>query len=418
MRPDLTVKLGSLELKNPIVAGSGPLTHSYTNLKNAVKAGFGAIATKTCTSTEYFRSYPRMEEYLIDFETRKDNVWYKPPFWALYHRDHLQHQDPEAWCQTLAKIAKTCKENDCRLIGSIEGGNDLDAWKKLGKMHEEIGCDALELNYCCPHPQVISTEYTKKSPVGCWTGKDPVLAANIVRELKKVVKIPIFPKLTPEAEDPSLIAAAVKEAGGDGVTCLSRNLSLRIDVETGKALGYSYCSTSGPGTKEFSMRWVAKIAQDVVMPVMGANGPVKWQDFIEFMMAGANAVQTCSAVMIYGYKYVGELLEEMTKFLVRKAYRGAQEVVGLALPVGVGADIPKKFKARYAVIDDEKCIKCRRCLAVCFYSGLKAEKKKLFADQARCVGCGLCQWVCPYEAITYKERASEEEYLKALRSEI
>ena len=418
MKPDLTVKLANLELKNPVVAASGPVTHSYNNLRKAIEAGFGAIVTKTCTSTEYFRSYPRMEEYLLDFETRKDNVWYKPNYWSLYHRDHLQHQDPEVWCETISKISKLCKENDCTLIGSVEAGNDIASWKKLSKMHEEAGCDALELNYCCPHPQVVSVEYTKQSPVGCWTGKDPVLASNIVQEVKKVVHVPIFPKLTPEAEDPSMIAAAIKEAGGDGVTCLSRNLSLQIDIETGKAIGYSYCSSSGPGTKEFSIRWVAKISQDVGIPIMGGNGPVKWEDFIEFMMAGANTVQTCSAVMIYGYKYVAELLKGMTNFLRHKGYRGAQEIVGLALPLGVGADIPKKFKARYAVVDDEKCINCRRCLAVCFYSSLKAEKKKVFADKDRCAGCGLCQWVCPYNAIVYKERVNEEEYLQALRREL
>jgi dihydroorotate dehydrogenase/NAD-dependent dihydropyrimidine dehydrogenase PreA subunit len=417
MNIDLRVRLGDLELKNPLIAGSGPLTHSYNNLKNAVEAGFGGIVTKTCTSTEYFRSYPRMEEYLLDFETKKDKVWYKPPYWSLYHRDHLQHQDPEAWCEILSRISKLCRENDCILIGSIEAEQDIAWWKKLAKMHEEAGCDALELNYCCPHPQVISEEYTTKTPVGAWTGKDPNLAANIVRELKKEVRIPCFPKLTPEAEDPSMIAAAVKGAGANGVTCLSRNLSLRIDIETGKAIGYSYCSSSGPGTKEFSLRWVAKIAQEVVMPIMGANGPVKWQDFIEFMMAGANAVQTCSAIMIYGYKYVGELLKEMTKFLNRKGYESAQEIVGLALPLGIGADIPKKFKAKYAVIDEENCTKCRRCLVVCYYSSLKAEKKRVLVEEDRCVGCGLCQWVCPYDVITYKERTNEEEYLRALRSE-
>jgi MinD superfamily P-loop ATPase len=91
--------------------------------------------------------------------------------------------------------------------------------------------------------------------------------------------------------------------------------------------------------------------------------------------------------------------------------------VGLALPLGIGADIPKKFKAKYAVIDEENCTKCRRCLVVCYYSSLKAEKKKVFVEKDRCVGCGLCQWVCPYEAIMYKERTNEEEYLRALRSE-
>lgn len=416
MRPNLKVKLGNLELKNPLILGSGPLTHSYGNIKKAIEAGFGAIVTKTCSSSEYFRSYPRPEEYLLEFETRKDNVWYKPNFWALYLRTGFQHQEPEVWCETLSKVSNLCKTNDCIMIGSIEAENDIASWKRLAKMHEAVGCDALELNFCCPHPQVVSEEYTKKTPMGAVVGKDPNLSAAIIRELKKTVRIPIFPKLTPLSEDPSLIALAIKEAGGDGVTCLSRNLALRIDIETGKAIGYTYCTTSGPGTKEFSIRWVAKIAQEVKMPIMGANGPVKWPDFIEFMMAGANAVQTCSAMMIYGYKYAGELLKGMEKFLARKGYN-AQEIVGLALPVGVGADIPKKFKPRYAFIDEKKCVDCKRCLAVCFYHSLGAERKKVFVDKDRCVGCGLCQWVCPYKAIAYKERANEEEYLKALQRE-
>jgi dihydropyrimidine dehydrogenase (NAD+) subunit PreA len=412
---DLTVKLANLELKNPLIAASGPLTHSSTTLKKAIESGFGAIVTKTCTHTPYFRSYPRMEEYLVDFPTKKDNVWYKPDYWALYHRDHLQHQEPEKWVATIAAAMKLAKANDCKVIGSIEAGGDLDAWVKLAQMHQQAGVDGLELNFCCPHPMVVSKSYEKGNPVGAWTGKDPVLGASIVKAIKAKVNLPIFPKLTPEAEDPAAIAAALKEAGAAGVTCISRNLALRIDIENAKTLGYSYCSTSGPGTKEFSLRWVAKVASEVGMPIMGGNGPAKWQDFIEFMMGGANAVQTCSAVMIYGYKYVKELLKDMEKFMDLKGYKSASELVGLVIPLQPTSDIPKKIPAKFGVIDNEKCIGCGRCPHVCFYDALTMKGKKANVDPDHCVGCGLCQFVCPYEAIDYQNRNSEDEYLAALR---
>jgi dihydroorotate dehydrogenase/Pyruvate/2-oxoacid:ferredoxin oxidoreductase delta subunit len=406
-------------LKNPLVAGSGPLTHSSANLKKAIESGFGAIVTKTCTSNPYFRTYPRMDEYLMDFPVKADNVRFKPDYWALYQRDHLQHLEPELWVEVISKAMPLAKANDCKVLGSIEGGSDLKAWVELAKMHEQAGVDGLELNFCCPHPMIVSKEYEKQNPVGAWTGKDPVLGASIVSAIKAAgVKLPVFPKLTPEAEDPSAIAAALKAAGAEGVTCLSRNLSLRIDIEKGQALGYSYCSTSGPGTKEFALRWVAKVASEVGIAVMGANGPVKWQDFIEFMMGGANAVQSCSAVMIYGFRYVKELLRGMEQFMDRKGYKSADELVGLALPIKPTAEIPTTIPARFAVITEKECNGCTRCLDVCYYNAISVKAKKAKVDADYCVGCGLCQFVCPSKGITYQNRASEAEYVAALRRSV
>ncbi|CEP66860.1 Aldolase-type TIM barrel [Moorella glycerini] len=416
---DLSVELAGLRFKNPVVAASGPIAHSSTTLEKAIKSGLGGVVTKTCTATPYFRTYPRMEEYLLDFELDPHRIFAHPKGWALYHRDHLQHQDPEVWVKIIKEKMPLAKEYDCRIIGSIEGGLDANEWKKLAKMHAEAGVEALELNCCCPHPGVVSTQYQAGSSgaVGASVGKNAEAVAKAVKAVKEVTGLPVFVKLTPEAEDPAYIAKVAQEAGADGATIISRNLSLRIDIETGKAIGYTYCSTSGPGTKEFSMRWVAATAQLCNIPILASNGPVEPEDFIEFMMAGATVVETCTALMVYGYRYVKEILKGMEEFLDRKGYN-ARDIIGMALPLGPSSDIPVKFKAKYGVVDRDKCNGCKRCEEACFYDALRIENRKSIIDPDRCVGCGFCQYLCPQKAISYLERASEEEYIAALHKSL
>jgi dihydroorotate dehydrogenase/ferredoxin len=303
------------------------------------------------------------------------------------------------------------------VIGSIEGGTDTEAWKHLARIHEEAGVDAFELNFCCPHPSVVSVEYTcGKSAMGMATGKSMEAAVSAVKAVKSVSNLPIFFKLTPEAEDPAAIARACCDAGAAGATVISRNLSLNIDIETAEVIGYGFCSTSGPGTKELSLRWVAATKM-LGVPILGSNGPVEPADFVEFMMAGATCVQSCTALMVYGYRYVKEIIEWMNDFLDRKGW-SAMEIIGKALPVGFSAEVPKLFKAKYGVVDHEKCNGCKRCEEVCFYGAISISEHKMSISPNRCVGCNFCHYLCPQEAISYAERDSEEGYVAALRANV
>jgi dihydroorotate dehydrogenase/Pyruvate/2-oxoacid:ferredoxin oxidoreductase delta subunit len=415
---NLSVAIGELKFKNPILNASGPIAHGSAQMERAIRSGLGGVVTKTCTSTPYFRTYPRMEEYLLNFKVDPKNVWaHDTGNWRLYHRDHLQHQEPEVWAGIIKKLMPLAREHDCRVIGSIEGGTDMEAWKYLAKIHEEAGVDAFEINCCCPHPSVVSLEYTYgKSAIGMATGKSMEATVNAVKAVKSVSKLPMFVKLTPEAEDPTAIAKAAFDAGAAGATVISRNLALNIDIETAKIIGYGYCSTSGPGTKELALRWVAATKM-LGVPILGSNGPVEPADFIEFMMAGATCVQSCTALMVYGYRYVEEILKWMNEFLDRRGL-SAKEIIGKALPVGFSVEVPKLFKAKYGEVDHKKCNGCKRCEEACFYEAINISEHKMSINPNRCVGCNFCHYLCPQQAISYTERDSEEGYVAALRANV
>jgi dihydroorotate dehydrogenase (NAD+) catalytic subunit len=193
---------------------------------------------------------------------------------------------------------KEVKQSGTRipLIASVYGFSTAD-FVKVGKVVAEAGADALELNVSCPHVKETGAEI----------GQNQDLVAEVVREMKKNVKKPVFVKLTPNVADVAGVARAA-----------------------GPILANKFGGLSGPAIKPIAVRCVYEIYREVDVPIVGCGGVTSWQDAIEFMLAGASAVQIGTAIATRGLGVFKLVSRGINIYLKRKGFRGVKEIVGLS----------------------------------------------------------------------------------------
>jgi Pyruvate/2-oxoacid:ferredoxin oxidoreductase delta subunit len=193
---------------------------------------------------------------------------------------------------------------------------------------------------------------------------------------------------------------------------------MRIDIETGKPVNYGPCAGTAPAIKAHTLRWIADISMATGLPVLGGRGATRWDDIIEFMMAGAAGVEMCSPVMLQGLGSVKKHLQGVEAFLERKRIDSIESIRGRALKhVLSSQQMIDDVKALYAEVDLLKCIGCHRCLDVCVYDAIQRLPKKARITRERCAGCTLCSQVCPVAAIDMHARDNDADHFKALAGE-
>jgi dihydropyrimidine dehydrogenase (NAD+) subunit PreA len=243
-------------------------------------------------------------------------------------------------------------------------------------------------------------------------------------------------KLTPNTGDIVEAGQAAVTGGGDGISLINTVKSIiGVDLERmvpiprvgdGSSNG-GYC---GPAVKPIALHMVAALARDPIagkVPISGIGGISNWRDAAEFIALGATNVQVCTAVMHYGYRIVGDMIEGLSSFLDRHGMKSVKELRGRA----VGAykewgelDLNYKLVAK---IDAQSCIGCQLCVTACndgahqcIFTGPEDRDRPPHAhthgraiapkplpigklagdrvpwiDEPECVGCNLCQMVCP-----------------------
>jgi len=168
--------------------------------------------------------------------------------------------------------------------------------------------------------------------------------------------------------------------------------------------------------KPISMRWVSEIAGACDFAVMGCRGAVTWDDAVEFLMAGADAVQYCSPIMIRGLGYVKEMIRDMNAFMDRKGYASVESIKDMARKQCYSnRDLMEKVEPLYANVDYSRCVGCKRCEASCWYDAIHVYKKAVI-DKTKCAGCSLCSQLCPVNAIYMKQREDRADHFKAMAS--
>ncbi|MEW5761378.1 MAG: 4Fe-4S binding protein, partial [Candidatus Thermoplasmatota archaeon] len=148
--------------------------------------------------------------------------------------------------------------------------------------------------------------------------------------------------------------------------------------------GTGYGWLSGQAIRPIALRFVYEIAKNVKIPVIGVGGIYSGEDAVEFIMAGASAVQICTAAILKGPKIFGQVAQELRKFLENHGYGSIDDIKGIAL----------KRKAKKLVpIVNENCTGCGLCESSCPYGAIKIEKIAKI-DEKKCFGCGLCVSRC------------------------
>ena len=183
------------------------------------------------------------------------------------------------------------------------------------------GVVAYELNISCPNVKG-----------GMLFGSDPGLAAEVTRAVRGTTDLPIIVKLTPNAPDVVAVARAVEEAGADGLTAINTVLGMRIDTNKRRPiLGTGSGGLSGPAIRPIAVHITYQVAQAVAIPIIGAGGITSAQDALEFLMAGASAVQVGTATFADPTAPL-RVIEGLASYVRSQGLGSIRDVIGAALP--------------------------------------------------------------------------------------
>jgi dihydroorotate dehydrogenase (NAD+) catalytic subunit len=302
MQPNVAIDVAGLHLRNPIMLAAGVLGLSGASLRSAWDSGAGAVVTKSLglkPRTGY--SNPT----LVDVGCGFLNAMGLPNPGVKEFVDEV-------------KIAK--KGDEILLVASVFGESPQN-FAEAASVMEDVGVDGIELNVSCPHVKAAGMEI----------GQDPTILKNVVKAVKKAVKIPVFTKLTPNTSHIKDLARTVEHAGGDGIVAVNTLRAMAIDVETGRPiLGNKIGGLSGPALKPVALRCVYEIAQTVDIPVIGCGGVTSWRDAIEFLLAGARAVQIGSAIAYKDLAVFNEVVTGVGEYLQRKECGEVEDIIGLS----------------------------------------------------------------------------------------
>ena len=213
------------------------------------------------------------------------------------------------------------------VIVNVAGYSVADYVFVVETLAETPGVVAFELNISCPNVKG-----------GMLFGFDPVLAGDVTRAVRETTDLPIIVKLTPNAPDVVAVARACEEAGADALTAINTVLGMRIDVAKRRpVLGTRSGGLSGPAIRPIAVHLTYQVAQAVSIPIIGAGGVTDAHDALEFLMAGASAVQVGTATFADPLAPL-RVIEGLAAFVKQQSLSSIRDIIGTALPIRPGDD--------------------------------------------------------------------------------
>jgi dihydroorotate dehydrogenase (NAD+) catalytic subunit len=202
------------------------------------------------------------------------------------------------------------------LVGSVE-----DEFEFMVKQFEGIKVVAYELNLSCPHVEKVGLE----------VGDDPNLVTKIVKRIKSTTKVPVIAKVGLGTTNYLDTVGAAIDGGADAITAINTIRAMGIDVETQRPLlSHKIGGLSGAAIKPVAVRCVYEIASEYDIPVIGCGGVSSWDDAVEFILAGASAVQVGSAIGDKWLDVFSDINDGIANYMKKKGFSKIQEMVGLA----------------------------------------------------------------------------------------
>jgi dihydroorotate dehydrogenase (NAD+) catalytic subunit len=300
----MTVNLGRLKLKNPVITASGTFGYGeeYSDYVDLNK--LGAIVVKGLSlKPRLGNPPPRIMETTG----------------GMLNAVGLQNIGVDVFIEE--KLPFLLKY-DTAVIANIYG-ETYDEYKKVAKkLSAAKGVHALEVNISCPN--------VKKGGVSF--GSDPKVAARVTQVVKEETSLPVIVKLTPNVTDIAAIAQAVEKAGADAISLINTLTGMAIDLKTRKPrLRNITGGLSGPAIKPVALRMVWEVVQKVSIPVIGIGGIMTAEDALEFLILGARAVQIGTANFINPHATM-EIIEGIQDYLTANRIKDINAIIGTFQP--------------------------------------------------------------------------------------
>lgn len=395
---DLSVSLGPLELKNPMVAASALTTKTIERAKRAEACGIGAIIAKAVVTKHPYFALPRF------YSEPKNRGLYCP-------------MDPRLEGQEGLDFIKALKkEVSVPVIANTMGsGNNIDSWVDISVKLAQAGADMVELNLACPNIGIMQKTLgqltgNEEEVLGAIVGQNPSLAGRIVKAVKDSLKVPVMAKLTPEAADIAAVARAVMENGADVLDVTNAPAALPgVDVyNDGRPLhkGFntqSFSGVCGPYMKPFTLKNVAQIKlSNPNAEILASGGLMNWKDSVEAMMVGAKAAAYCTVIMWKGWEVLGEIEKGLREYMEQQGYSRPEDFYCAGLKY-ISTPNAVSFKYVAAQVSVEKCTGCGICVKPGHCEAIEIIDDKAFVNKQLCIGCSTCADLCPVGAIAMVE---------------
>jgi dihydroorotate dehydrogenase (NAD+) catalytic subunit len=298
----LKVNLAGLKLANPTMLASGILGYSAETLESIVEGGAGAVVTKSvCQKPREGYANPTVAQASC----------------GLINAMGLPNPGIDEFVKEIRQAKAVVK---VPLIVSVFGYSE-EEYAKVAKKAVDAGADAVELNVSCPHVKETGSEI----------GQNPTILKDVVRKVKAVVSAPVIVKLSPNVTSIAELAETAEKAGADALTAINTVRAMAIDAETTMPiLSNRTGGLSGPAVKPIAVRCVYDVFEHVKIPIVGCGGIASWRDAVEFILAGASAVQIGTAIALKGPSVFRAVAHGVDAYLRRNSFESASQAVGLA----------------------------------------------------------------------------------------
>ncbi len=324
--PTLETTVDGLKLPNPFVIASGPPGTNGNVIGKAFDEGWGAVVCKTLSldaskvvnvQPRYARLRARDSQEIIGWE----NI------------ELISDRSFDVWAEELKAVKD--KYPDRILIASIMEEYNKDAWFEIVERCQELGVDALELNFSCPHG-------LPERKMGSAMGEDPELLEEVAGWVQQAATVPVWAKMTPNVthiEDP---ARAALQAGCQGISAINTIRGvLGVDLDTLRpeptVEGYSTVGGySSQAILPIALRMTMEIAQVIRdefsgRTLSGIGGIETGSDAAQFLLLGADTVQVCTGVMKYGYGMVRSMKADLLAFMEKHDFETLDDFKGHSL---------------------------------------------------------------------------------------
>jgi dihydroorotate dehydrogenase subfamily 1 len=323
----LQTSVDGLKFANPFIIASGPPGTNVKVINRAFKEGWGGVIAKTVSldASKVVNVGPRYAK-LMAADGKEVIGW--------ENIELISDRKFETWLDEFKEAKDTHPEGV--LIASIMEEYAKDRWCEIVERCQQVGVDAFELNFSCPHG-------LPERKMGAAMGEDPAILKEVCGWVMQVAKVPVWAKMTPNVTHIEEPTAAALRAGCHGVSAINTIRSVmgvNLDTLRPEPNVEGYTTPGGyssKAVKPIALRMVMEIAQLIKKEfpgrsLSGMGGVETGADAAQFILLGSNTVQVCTGVMKFGYGMIKELNEGLLAFMEKKGFSTIDDFRGASLP--------------------------------------------------------------------------------------